>query len=66
MAMTKKQLERELESVKEKNVQMNEAIAYILNICLLWKKKNIGNYRAIKTINQIFVQKEKKQNESKS
>tara|TARA_Y100000401_G_scaffold55283_1_gene43647 strand:+ start:660 stop:860 length:201 start_codon:yes stop_codon:yes gene_type:complete len=66
MAMTKKQLERELESVKEKNVQMNEAISYILNICLLWQKKNIGNYRAIKTINQIFVQKEKKQNESKS
>ena len=64
--MTKKQLERELESVKEKNVQMNEAIAYILNICLLWQKKNIGNYRSIKTINQIFVQKEKKQNESKS
>ena len=64
--MTKKQLERELESVKEKNVQMNEAIAYILNICLLCQKKNIGNYRAIKTINQIFVQKEKKQNESKS
>ena len=64
--MTKKQLERELESVKEKNLQMNEAIAYILNICLLWQKKNIVNYSAIKTINQIFVHKEKKQNESKS
>ena len=64
--MTKKQLERELESVKEKNVQMNEAISYILNICLLWQKKDINNYEAIKTINQIFVQKEKKQNESKS
>ena len=64
--MTKKQLERELESVKEKNVQMNEAISYILNICLLWQKKDINNYEAIKIINEIFVQKEKKQNESKS
>jgi|TARA_R100001015_G_C4600858_1_gene155790 hypothetical protein len=66
MAMTKKQLERQLESVKEKNLQMNEAIAYILNICLLWQKKDINNYEAIKIINEIFVQKEKKQNESKS
>tara|TARA_R100000315_G_C5163576_1_gene94192 strand:+ start:212 stop:406 length:195 start_codon:yes stop_codon:yes gene_type:complete len=64
--MTKKQLERQLESVKEKNLQMNEAIAYILNICLLWQKKDINNYEAIKIINEIFVQKEKKQNESKS
>ena len=64
--MTKKQLERQLESVKEKNLQMNEAIAYILNKCLLWQKKDINNYEAIKIINEIFVQKEKKQNESKS
>ena len=64
--MTKKQLERELESVKIKNKQMNEAIGFILNICLLWEKRDVGSYKAVKLINEIFVKKEESKNVNES
>ena len=62
--MTKKQLEEKLEKITNSLQQANEVITFFFNVTSLWKKKDIGNYRAIKTINEMFVIKEKK-NEKK-
>ena len=57
--MTKKQLEEKLEKITNSLQQANEVITFVFNVTSLWKKKDIGNYRAIKTINEMFVIKEK-------
>ena len=43
--------------------QANEVITFAFNVISLWQKKDIGNYRAIKTINDMFVIKEKNNEE---
>jgi|TARA_R110000796_G_scaffold85649_2_gene185739 hypothetical protein len=63
--MTKKQLEEQLENITASLQQANEVITFVFNVTSLWQKKDIGNYKAIKTINDMFVIKEKK-NEKKS
>jgi hypothetical protein len=63
--MTKKQLEEKLEKQTDANIQMNEALMYILSIVKSWQNKKIGNLRAINTISKIFVEKENN-NEDKS
>ena len=62
--MTKKQLEEKLEKITNSLQQANEVITFVFNVTSLWNKKDTGNYRAIKTINEMFVIKEKK-NEKK-
>tara|TARA_R110002012_G_scaffold321654_1_gene550448 strand:- start:1515 stop:1706 length:192 start_codon:yes stop_codon:yes gene_type:complete len=63
--MTKKQLEEKLEEQTSSNIQMNEALMYIVSIVKAWQNKKIGNLRAITTISKVFIKKEK-ENESKS
>ena len=63
--MTKKQLEEQLENITASLQQANEVITFVFNVTSLWQKKDIGNYKAIKTINDMIVIKEKK-NEKKS
>jgi|TARA_R110000765_G_scaffold30263_1_gene71606 hypothetical protein len=63
--MTKKQLEEQLDSMTASLQQANEVVTFVFNITSLWQKKDIGNYRAIKTINDMFVIKEKN-NDKKS
>ena len=63
--MTKKQLEEQLENITASLQQANEVITFVFNVTSLWQKKDIGNYKAIKTINDMRVIKEKK-NEKKS
>ena len=63
--MTKKQLEEQLENITASLQQANEVITFVFNVTSLWQKKDIGNYKAIKTINDMFVIKEKK-NDKKS
>ena len=63
--MTKKQLERKLEKMTLSLQQANEVVTFVYNVIALWKQKHIGNYRAIKTISDMFVIKEK-HNEEKS
>ena len=63
--MTKKQLEEQLENITASLQQANEVITFVFNVTSLWQTKDIGNYKAIKTINDMFVIKEKK-NEKKS
>jgi len=62
--MTKKQLEEQLEKTTASLQQANEVITFVFNVTTLWQQKDMGNYRAIKTINDMFVKKEKK-NENK-
>ena len=57
--MTKKQLEEQLENITASLQQANEVITFVFNVTSLWQKKDIGNYKAIKTINDMFVIKEK-------
>ena len=61
--MTKKQLERKLDKMTSSLQQANEVITFVFNVISLWQKKDIGNYRAIKTINDMFVIKEKNNEE---
>mgnify|MGYP003625449598 FL=1 len=56
--MTKKQLKEQLESMTGSLQQANEVITFVFNVTSLWKRKDIGNYKAIKTINDMFVMKE--------
>ncbi len=58
--MTKKELEKQVESLTESLQKTSQAMSYILNIVKLWQHKDIGNYRAITTIANIFIEKEKK------
>tara|TARA_R110002020_G_scaffold2602_1_gene12425 strand:+ start:758 stop:931 length:174 start_codon:yes stop_codon:yes gene_type:complete len=57
--MTKKQLEEQLEKTTASLQQANEVITFVFNVTTLWQQKDMGNYRAIKTINDMFVEKDK-------
>jgi|TARA_R110000744_G_scaffold17033_1_gene46486 hypothetical protein len=57
--MTKKQLEDQLDRMTASLQQANEIITFVFNVTTLWQKKDIGNLRAIKTINDMFIIKEK-------
>ena len=59
------ELEEQLDSTTASLQQANEVVTFVFNITSLWQKKDIGNYRAIKTINDMFVIKEKN-NDKKS
>jgi hypothetical protein len=65
--MTKKQLEEQLKKTTASLQQANEVITFVFNVTTLWQQKDMGNYRAIKTINDMFVKKEKNnENEKES
>ena len=53
--MTKKQLEEQVESLTSSLAQANEVVTFVFNVSGLWRKKDIGNYKAIKTISEMFV-----------
>ena len=63
--MTKKQLEEQLEKTTASLQQANEVITFVFNVTTLWQQKDMGNYRAIKTINDMFVIKEKNNEKAK-